>query len=70
MCLLESVSRRGFSCLGIWLSRVLYVLSWLCFEFPYVSSCLMSYDCVLTVSLSGIAYPVLKHRHFLLKVGH
>jgi len=38
----------------------------------HVLSCLMSRDCVLTVSLSAqlSAYSVLKHRHFLLKVGH
>jgi len=34
-------------------SRHLYVLSWLCLEF--VSSYLVSHDCVLTVSLSGIS---------------
>ena len=37
-------------------SRQLYVLSWLCLEFWHsVSPCLVSHDCVLTVSLSGIA---------------
>jgi len=41
---LENVSRRGFSVSVLAVSRHLYVLS-----------CLMSHDCVLTVSLSGIA---------------
>jgi len=64
---------RHVSCLETWsfMSR-----SWLsldtCMSYLgsvstfHVSSCLMSYTCVLTVSLSGTA----KHRHFLLKVGH
>jgi len=36
-------------------SRHLYVLPWLCLLSFHVSSCLMSHDCVMTVSLSGIA---------------
>ena len=50
---LETLSlEREFSCAGLWSVSTLVIGSVSSF---HVSSCLISHDCVLTVSLSGIA---------------
>jgi len=54
MSRLETVSRHGFSCLGLGSPSTLASCLGSVSSF-HVSSCLMSHDCVLTVSLSGIA---------------
>ena len=52
---LETVPRHGFSCLGLGSVSTLVCLVLARVSSIDVSSCLMSHDCVLTASLSGIA---------------
>jgi len=68
---LETVSRHGFSCLGLGSVSTLVCLVVAQVLNFHVSSCLMFHNCVLHVSLLDIAsdYSALKHWHFLLKVG-
>jgi len=52
---LETISRHGFSCLGLGSAATLACFVSARVSSFHVSSCLVSHDCVLTVSLSGIA---------------
>jgi len=60
---LETVSRHGFSCLGLGSVSTLVLSRLGAVSSVHVSSCLMSHDCAFTVSV----HSVLKHWHFLLK---